>query len=67
MAAEPVSERELAALHTRLSRDLAELRERWRRCGRRVRRSPDEVVGTAVELARALRALQTLASSVRIR
>jgi hypothetical protein len=54
-------------LHARLSRDLAELRERWRRCGRSVRRSPDEIVGQAVDLARALRALQTLASSVRIR
>ncbi|MDQ7859795.1 MAG: hypothetical protein QN174_05045 [Armatimonadota bacterium] len=67
MAAEPVSERELAALHARLGRDLAELRARWRRWGGCVRRSPDEVVGTAVDLARALRALQSLASSVRIR
>jgi hypothetical protein len=67
VAAKPVPERELAALHERLGRDLAELRARWRRWGGLARRRPGEVVGTAADVFRALRALQSLASSVRFR
>jgi hypothetical protein len=67
VAAKPVSERELTALHARLGRDVAELRARGRRWGRLARRRPDELVGTAADVFRALRALQSLASSVRFR
>ncbi|MDR7523326.1 MAG: hypothetical protein QN168_12785 [Armatimonadota bacterium] len=65
MAPEPVPAGELAALHRRISRDLAELRSRWRRWTGPGRRAPDEVVGAVAEAARALRALQALLSGLR--
>ncbi|MDR7484076.1 MAG: hypothetical protein QN187_01965 [Armatimonadota bacterium] len=65
MAPEPVPAGELAALHQRISRDLAELRFRWRRWTGPGRRTPDEVVGTVAEAAGALHALQALRSGLR--
>lgn len=65
MVAEPVPERELAALHTRISRDLAELRTRWSRWSRVGRASPDELVNAVMRTFRALRALQEAVAGAR--
>lgn len=61
MAAEPVPERQLATLHERISRDVAELRSRMRRVIGDRRGSPDDVLRGVIDAFRVLRALRGLA------
>ncbi len=65
MAAEPVPERELAALHARISRDVAELRGRcaWRPT--RTRQPAGDLVTAAVEIFRVMQAAQSLVATLR--
>ncbi len=61
MAAEPVPERELATLHERISRDIAELRRRMRRVTGDGRGSQDDMLTGVIDAFRVLRALRGLA------
>jgi hypothetical protein len=65
MAAQPVSDRELAAVHERVGRDVAELRRRWTRPTGRSSRSPGAAVKVLVEVFRVLQAARGVTSAFR--
>ncbi|MDR7418663.1 MAG: hypothetical protein QN178_07105 [Armatimonadota bacterium] len=64
MAAEPISQRELAELHERIGRDLAELRSRCRRAPAATRR-PGDLITVAVEIFRVMQAAQGVVAALR--
>ena len=65
MAAEPVPERELAALHARISRDVAELRTRYAQRSTGSPRPAGDLVAAAVEIFRVMQAAQGLVAALR--
>ncbi len=64
MGAQPLSPRELEALHDRIAKDVAELRSRLRRRPAPPPRPSDDLVKAAVEMAHRLRAAPGLAAGV---
>jgi hypothetical protein len=65
VASEPVSDRELTALHERISRDLAALRRRLGRGPARGRRPSGDLVTVAVEMFRVVQAARGVAIALR--
>jgi hypothetical protein len=65
MAAQPVPDRELAALHERIGRDLAELRGRWTVRRGRALPATGDLAAAAVEMFRVVQAVRGLTTSLR--
>jgi hypothetical protein len=65
VAAQPVSDAELAALHERISRDLAELRGRWIAPAGRRRPAGGSLITAASEMFRLVQAVRELTSNLR--